>query len=112
MREGRTYYVYILTNRSGTLYTGFTGALRTRVLQHRTKQVEGFTQRYRIDRLLYYETFRDVWSAIEREKQIKGWVRRKKLELIATMNPEWRDLSEGWYTPAELRQGQNDESTS
>lgn len=108
MREGRTYYVYILTNRSGTLYTGFTGNLRGRLWQHRTHQVDGFTKRYHIDRLLYYETFCDVWSAIEREKQIKGWVRRKKVDLIATMNPEWQDLSEGWYAPQEPREEKDD----
>ncbi len=112
MAGSRTYYVYILTNRSGTLYTGITGSLRGRIWQHRTKQVEGFTQRYNIDRLLYYETFRDVWSAITREKQIKGWVRRKKLDLIATVNPDWQDLSEGWYTPEQLRDGNTDDRSS
>jgi putative endonuclease len=112
MREERTYYVYILTNKSGTLYTGVTGNLRGRVWQHRTKQVKGFTQRYNIDRLIYYETFSDVWSAIEREKQIKGWVRRKKLDLIATLNPHWQDLSEGWYTPEQLRRRDDDKCSS
>jgi putative endonuclease len=95
--ESKTYYVYILTNKSGTLYTGVTGKLRGRAWQHKTKQVEGFTKKYNIDRLIHYETFSDVWSAIAREKQIKGWVRRKKVDLIASMNPQWRDLSEGWY---------------
>jgi putative endonuclease len=93
----RTYYIYILTNKSGTLYTGVTGDLKRRVWLHRTKQVDGFTKRYNIDRLLYFESFSDVWSAIAREKQIKGWVRRRKLDLIASTNPEWHDLSEGWY---------------
>jgi putative endonuclease len=97
VRDGRTYYVYILTNKSGTFCTGVTGKLRGRVWQHKTRQVEGFTKKYNIDRLIYYETFSDVWAAIGREKQIKGWVRRKKVDLIASMNPQWRDLSEGWY---------------
>jgi len=97
MLGGRTYYIYILTNKSGTLYTGVTGNLKRRVWQHKTKEVKGFTRKYNIDKLIYYETFGDVWSAIAREKQIKGWVRRRKLELIGSMNAEWRDLSEGWY---------------
>ena len=97
MPGNRTYYVYILTNKSGTLYTGVTGDLKRRVWLHRTKQVEGFTKRYNINRLLYFESFSDVWSAIAREKQIKGWIRCKKLDLIATTNPQWHDLSEGWY---------------
>ncbi len=59
--------------------------------------MRGFTEKYNINRLIYYETFSDVWSAIAREKQIKGWVRRRKVELIASMNPDWRDLSDGWY---------------
>ena len=97
MVGNRTYHIYILTNKSGTLYTGITGNLKKRVWQHKTKEVNGFTQKYNIDRLIYYETFGDVWSAIAREKQIKGWVRRRKVELIASMNPEWHDLSDGWY---------------
>jgi putative endonuclease len=97
MPGSRTYYAYILTNKSGTLYAGVTGNLKRRVWQHKNKQVKGFTQKYNIDKLIYYETFSDVWSAIAREKQIKGWVRQRKLDLIATMNVEWHDLSEGWY---------------
>jgi putative endonuclease len=98
MSGSRTYYVYILTNKSGTLYTGVTGKLRGRVWQHKTKQVEGFTKKYNIDRLIYYETFGDVWSAIAGEKQINGWIRQRKVDLIASMNPEWHDLSEGWHS--------------
>ncbi len=97
MRETRTYYVYILTNKSGTLYTGMTNNIRRRVREHKDKLVAGFTRRYNLTRLVYYECFTDVWAAIAREKQIKGWVRRKKLELIASINPQWRDLSEDWY---------------
>ena len=97
MSGSRIYYVYILTNKSGTLYTGVTANLRGRVRQHKNKQVEGFTKKYSINRLVYYETFSDVWSAIAREKQIKGWVRSKKVDIIASVNPDWHDLSEGWY---------------
>ena len=97
MCGSRTYYVYILTNKSGTLYTGVTGNLKKRVGQHKVKEVKGFTAKYNIDRLIYYETFGDVWSAIAREKQIKGWLRQRKLDLIASMNPEWDDLSKDWY---------------
>ena len=97
MRETKVYYVYILTNKSGTLYTGVTNNIRRRVRQHKDKLVPGFTRKYNIDRLLYYECFTDVYAAIAREKRIKGWVRRKKLDLIASVNPLWADLSEGWY---------------
>ena len=91
------YYVYIMTNRSGTLYTGMTNNLHRRVWEHKQKLVEGFTKRYNITRLVYYEETPDVRSAIAREKQIKGWLRRKKIALIESVNPDWRDLSEGWY---------------
>jgi putative endonuclease len=97
----RQYHVYILTNRSGTLYTGVTGNLEHRVWQHRTGVDEGFTKRYKIDRLVYFEEFEDISLAIAREKQIKGWSRKKKIGLINEANPKWRDLSEGWYEEAE-----------
>ena len=84
--QKRQYYVYILANKSGTLYTGMTNDLKERIHQHKNKIVEGFTKKYNIDRLLYYETFSDVYSAIAREKMIKGWVRKKKLELINSIN--------------------------
>ena len=97
MYSRRYYYVYIMTNRSRTLYTGITSNLSKRVFQHKTGAFPGFTSRYRIDRLVYYERFICVGTAIEREKQIKGLLRIKKLALIVSMNPEWKDLSEGWY---------------
>jgi len=97
MHSRRYYYVYIMTNRSRTLYTGITSNLSKRVFQHKTGAFPGFTSRYRIDRLVYYERFICVGTAIEREKQIKGLLRIKKLALIVSMNPEWKDLSEGWY---------------
>ncbi len=93
----RQYYVYIMTNRSRTLYTGVTGNLERRVLEHKRKSIPGFTSRYNIRRLAYYEVWGNIRSAIAREKQIKGWLRVKKVALIETKNPEWHDLSEGWY---------------
>jgi putative endonuclease len=92
----KQYYVYIMTNHSGTLYTGVTNDLQRRVYEHKHKLVPGFTQRYNITRLVYFEETSDVKSAIAREKQIKGWLRAKKTALINAANPNWRDLSEEW----------------
>lgn len=92
----KTYYVYIMTNQSRTLYVGVTNNIKRRADQHWTGIVEGFTNRYKIDVLVYVEAFSDVYSAIAREKQIKHWRREKKLALIAQDNPDWRDLSDGW----------------
>jgi putative endonuclease len=92
----REYYVYIMTNHSRTLYTGVTNDLKRRVYEHKHKLVPGFTQKYNIALLAYYEATPDVRSAIEREKQIKGWLRAKKIALIESVNPEWRDLSADW----------------
>jgi putative endonuclease len=86
-----------MTNRSRTLYVGVTSNLERRVQEHKTGTVPGsFTQRYRLDRLVYYERFARITSAIDREKQIKGWLRIKKIVLIVSQNPEWKDLSEEW----------------
>ncbi len=90
------YYVYILANKSRMLYVGVTNDLERRVHEHKMKLVPGFTSRYRLNRLVYFESTGDVLAAIEREKEIKGWVRRKKTVLIHSLNPEWRDLSEDW----------------
>jgi len=89
----RQYFVYIMTNRSRTLYTGVTNNLERRVQEHRSKLVPGFTQRYNITQLVYWEEYRDVRDAIAREKEIKGWLRNKKIALIEFMNPHWDDLS-------------------
>jgi putative endonuclease len=91
------YYVYIMTNHSGTLYVGMANDLRRRVWEHKQKVIEGFTKRYNITRLVYYEETTDVTAAIAREKQIKGWLRKKKIVLIETLNPGWKDLSDGWF---------------
>ncbi len=90
----KTYYVYIMTNVSRTLYVGITSDLIKRVWEHKNKLVEGFTKKYNITKLVYFEDTDDVMSAIEREKQIKGWLRKKKIVLIESANPEWNDLSE------------------
>ncbi len=98
--EGRvmkSYYVYIMTNRSKTLYVGVTSNLVKRVYEHKHKLVQGFTRKYNITRLVYYEETKNAMVAIRREKQLKGWLRRKKLALIASTNPTWQDLSAGWY---------------
>ena len=91
----RTYYVYILTNRyNRVLYTGVTNDLTRRVYEHKTQQSAGFTRRYSVNKLVYFETFDRAAAAIAREKQIKGGSRAKKLALINGLNPDWRDLSE------------------
>jgi putative endonuclease len=93
----REYYVYIMTNRSRTLYTGVTNDLMRRVYEHKNKVVPGFTRKYNIKYLVYYESTSSIHSALQREKQIKGWLRAKKIVLIESMNPKWRDLSEEWF---------------
>jgi len=110
------YYVYIMTNNSRTLYTGVTNNLERRVFEHKHKLLSGFTQKYNLNRLVYYESCGDVRAAIQREKQIKGWVRAKKVALIVSTNHAWRDLSEAWCgkdnygdsSPAKKRRAQND----
>jgi len=93
----KEYYVYIMTNKSRTLYTGVTNDLMRRVYEHKNKLVKGFTSKYNIQFLAYYESTASIHFAIEREKQIKGWLRAKKIALINSMNPEWKDLSEEWF---------------
>jgi len=93
----KQYYVYIMTNKSRTLYTGVTNDLERRVYQHKQKLVPGFTTKYNITQLVYFEATQDVRAAIAREKQIKGWLRTRKIALIEAANPEWKDLSIGWH---------------
>ena len=93
----KSYFVYIMTNRSKTLYTGVTNNLERRVYEHKNKLVAGFTSKYNITKLVYYEETSDVYSALAREKQIKGWLRAKKVALIEAENLEWKDLSLEWY---------------
>jgi putative endonuclease len=95
--ERKTYYVYIMGSLSGTLYIGMTSKLSARVFEHKFHRVEGFTDKYRVERLLYWESFDDVHRAINREKQLKGWRRSKKIALIEFRNPQWLDLAREWY---------------
>ncbi|MBL8126408.1 MAG: GIY-YIG nuclease family protein [Chloroflexia bacterium] len=100
-----------MTNRSDTLYIGMTNNLARRIWQHRVGTVEGFAATYRIDRLIYAETFSEVRDAIAREKQLKGWRREKKVALIAATNPEWKDLGEEWLEtpPSVVTKGTSNE---
>jgi putative endonuclease len=94
-RETKQYYVYILTNKSNkVLYIGVTNNLERRVFEHKNKLVKGFTERYNLTKLVYYEVTNDIHSALEREKQLKNWHRDWKMNLISSFNPAWRDLSE------------------
>src|SRR5262245_47774167 len=87
----------MMTNRSGTLYIGVTNDLARRVAEHKAGSDAGFTQRYKLTSLLYAESTPDVQAAIEREKQLKGWTRKRRLDLIRELNQQWRDLSEEWF---------------
>jgi len=95
MKDEKQYYTYILTNKSNNvLYIGVTNDLPRRIFEHKNKLVEGFTKKYNLGKLVYYETTIDVGSAINREKQLKNWHRDWKINLIKQFNPEWKDLSE------------------
>jgi len=93
------YFVYILASKSRRIYTGVTGNLFSRVMQHKRGEIEGFTQRYKINRLVYYREFQYVRDAIRRETTIKGWLRAKKVALIERENPTWEDLADDWGKP-------------
>jgi putative endonuclease len=97
------YYVYMMTNDSGTLYIGVTNDIVRRVYEHKQKLVAGFTSKYNITQLVYFEQTNDVQTALAREKQIKGWLRKKKIALIESVNPKWMDLSAEWYKDEILR---------
>ena len=92
----RQYYVYIMASISRVLYVGVTNDLRRRVEEHKTGEVEGFTKRYNVNRLVHFEATGDVRAALEREKELKMWRRSKKIALIEKENPGWRDLSLEW----------------
>lgn len=94
--ERRTYYVYLLASLSRVLYVGVTNNIERRVIEHKEKSVPGFTARYNVTRLVYYESFDYINDAIAREKEIKHWRREKKIQLIESVNPDWKDLSDGW----------------
>jgi putative endonuclease len=104
MHEG-SYFTYIMASRSHTLYIGVTGYLHKRIFEHKWKEHGGFTARYNCDRLVWFERFSDVNLAIQREKELKGWTRAKKVALIEAANPTWIDLSKDWYElePADFK---------
>jgi putative endonuclease len=93
----KTFYVYIMSSESGTLYVGMTSDIKRRVYEHRNHLIPGFTDKYNIDKLLYFESISDAASAINSEKQIKTWRREKKVSLIDSINAAWNDLSTDWY---------------
>jgi len=92
------FYIYIMANKWRTIYAGVTNDLERRAWQHKTKATPGFTAKYGLDQLVYFEYYEDIRQAIAREKQIKGWTREKKVALIEKMNPEWKDLAADWYS--------------
>ena len=92
-----SYFVYIVASPSRTLYIGVTNDLVRRVHEHKMKELRGFTARYRVSRLVWFEEFANPSDAIAREKQLKNWRRDKKIQLIESVNPSWDDLSAGWY---------------
>lgn len=100
--QDRYYFTYIVSSRSLTLYIGMTGNLHKRVFEHKTKLNEGFSATYNCNRLVWFERFVNPNNAIAREKQLKGWIRAKKIALIKQTNPTWIDLSEEWYTAEQL----------
>jgi putative endonuclease len=108
MRE-HDYAVYIMSSRTGVLYIGITNDRQSRVSDHKTGAIAGFTKKYKCHRLVYYEKFQYVRTAIAREKQLKGWTRAKKIALIESVNPRWKDLAEHWGQEALLpRQSMKD----
>jgi putative endonuclease len=101
--DERVYFAYIVASKSRTLYIGMTGDLRVRVYQHKEKlHADGFAGTYNCNRLVWFERFLDPSNAIAREKQLKGWIRAKKIALIQKDNPTWEDISEGWYPKKQL----------
>jgi putative endonuclease len=93
----KLFYTYIMSSPGGTLYTGVTNNLLNRVLTHKLKIQVCFTQKYNVTRLVFFEEFSCIKTAIAREKEIKGWKRKKKITLIESQNPKWLDLAEDWY---------------
>jgi putative endonuclease len=112
MRREKRYYVYILSSKGRVLYVGMTGFLTTRILQHKAHETDGFTRRYRVDRLVYFEVFRYVNKAIARETQIKGLRREKRIALIEANNPVWNDLAAdyGQFVRMKLADSSRDEA--
>jgi putative endonuclease len=99
----RTFHVYILAGDSGVVYTGMTNNLMRRISEHKQKKIPGFTQKYNVTKLVWFEAHGRATSAIAREKQIKGWSRTKKLALVEAKNPHWKDLTEMLQRDSSLR---------
>ena len=93
---GKAYYVYITASRTKVLYTGVTGDLTDRIIQYKDKRLNGFTKKYNVSRLVWYIETNDIQTALEWEKKIKGWSRKKKIDMIEKNNPQWQDLSAAW----------------
>ena len=110
--QRRSYCAYIMGSLSGTLYIGVTGNLLKRVFEHKFHRYEGFTAKYEVERLLYWESYDDVYKAIGREKQLKGWSRAKKIALFEPANPQWLDLAKDWYPWMNDREEHRDASTA
>jgi putative endonuclease len=106
----KTYHVYIMASASRVLYIGVTGDLLRRVREHKEKKVSGFTARYSVSELVYFEAFGDVRVAIAREKQLKGWLRSRKIALIKSFNPHWQDLSAELQKPTPQTKTRRDSS--
>ena len=92
----KAYFVYITANRTKVLYTGVTSDLTGRIIQHKDKRLDGFTKKYNVSRLVWYDETNDIQTALGWEKKIKGWSRKKKIDMIEKNNPQWQDLSAAW----------------
>jgi len=101
----KTYHVYIVSNVSRMLYVGVTNDIQPRMFEHKKKLVPGFSQKYNLRRLVYWEAFGNIKDAIAREKAIKGWLRAKKVALIRSMNPQWTDLAADWFKAPTVSRG-------
>jgi putative endonuclease len=106
----KTYHVYIMASASRVLYVGVTGDLLRRVREHQEKRVPGFTARYNMTELVYFEAFGDIRLAIAREKRLKGWLRSRKIALIESLNPQWKDLSAALQSPNPRAEARRDSS--
>jgi putative endonuclease len=106
----KTCHVYIMASASRVLYIGVTGDLLRRVVEHKLMRVHGFTARYRVTELIYFEAFGDIRTAIAREKQLKGWLRTRKIALIESFNPHWRDLAAELQSPTPYKKPRRDSS--
>jgi putative endonuclease len=112
MPEKHLYYVYLLTNKNDkVMYIGITGNLKKRVFEHKTKTVPGFTAKYNVNKLVYFEETHDVQAAIAREKELKKWRREKKNNLVVADNPDWKDLSDGWFEISHFVRDDNEHSS-